>query len=77
MCCFSTPHIPADLLAHQHALSSVQVSTNAGITIQDYISADSGFILVAPLPEGKSDIDGVDPSYMLDKVRFGDLRFLP
>jgi len=45
-----------------------KVSTNAGITIQDYISADSGFILVAPLPEGKSDIAGVDPSYMLDKV---------
>lgn len=63
-----------DRHAHAHPLlrpssrSSVQVSTNAGITIQDYISADSGFILVAPLPNGKSDIDGVDPSYMLDKV---------
>jgi hypothetical protein len=75
MSCLPTLHIPVDILVHQRDLSSVQVSTNAGITIQDYISADSGFILVAPLPEGKSDIAGVDPSYMLDKVRFGVPQF--
>jgi len=43
-----------------------KLSTNAGITVQDYITAESAFVLVAPA-QGHS-VSDLPPEYVLDKV---------
>eukprot|EP00960_Hanusia_phi_P024461 720099-Hanusia_phi.AAC.1 len=43
-----------------------KLSTNAGITVQDYISAESAFVLVAPA-QGFS-LSTLPPDYVLEKV---------
>lgn len=43
-----------------------KVSTNTGIAVQNYVTAESAFVLVAPA--GTDDVEELDSKYVLDKV---------
>jgi hypothetical protein len=43
-----------------------KVSTNTGIAVQNYVTAESAYVLVAPA--GADDVEEVSPQYVLDKV---------
>ncbi len=50
-----------------------QISTNTGIAIQDYITADSAYVIVCPASDKPTateaaDASELDPSYLLSKV---------
>lgn len=44
-----------------------QVSTNTGIAVQNYVTAESAYVLVAPAGEAAS-VEDLKPNYVLDKV---------
>eukprot|EP00281_Chroomonas_sp_CCMP1168_P030023 CAMPEP_0206242000 /NCGR_PEP_ID=MMETSP0047_2-20121206/16815_1 /ASSEMBLY_ACC=CAM_ASM_000192 /TAXON_ID=195065 /ORGANISM="Chroomonas mesostigmatica_cf, Strain CCMP1168" /LENGTH=307 /DNA_ID=CAMNT_0053666973 /DNA_START=23 /DNA_END=943 /DNA_ORIENTATION=- len=48
--------------------SKWKISTNVGIAIQDYITSDSAYVLVAPNAPGVSSLKDIDSKYPLDKV---------
>ena len=43
-----------------------KVSTNTGIAVQNYVTAESAYVLVAPA--NSDDVAELDPLYVLDKV---------
>ena len=46
-----------------------KVSTNTGIAVQNYVTAESAYVLVAPAEvESIDDVAAIDPKYVLDKV---------
>jgi hypothetical protein len=46
-----------------------KVSTNTGIAVQNYVTAESAYVLVAPAQT--DDVEEVAPQYVLDKVTLG------
>ena len=51
-----------------------QVSTNTGIAVQNYVTAESAYVLVAPAGEAAS-VEELKPKYILDKVSSFELSW--